>query len=189
MDSLGEVLLFVGNKKVVNNFKNKTVLSGLMKQFLFGISGILCFFSISCKNDSQKEIIEVNDVAKDTIDIVETKQVIEAERVEEDFLTFLEKFSKNHLFQEERVDFPLTIQHLDVNGDFELVKLEIKREDYSFLNFMRPEEHLDYKQNFVINDNEAIVENRGVGNGIMIDYYFKKEHGIWKLKTWIDRST
>ena len=93
------------------------------------------------------------------------------------------------MFQEERVDFPLVIQHLDTNGDFELVELEIKKEDYSFLNFMQPEEHLDYKQNFIINDNEAIVENRGVGNGIMIDYFFKKEHGILKLKTWIDRST
>ncbi|CAM3983292.1 MULTISPECIES: DUF4348 domain-containing protein [Flavobacterium] len=169
--------------------KNRTVLSNLIKQFLFGVSCILCFFSMSCKNDSQKEVIEVIEVKKDTIELVDTKQVVEAERIEEDFLGFLEKFSKNHLFQVERVNFPLVIQHLDTNGDFELVELEIKKEDYSFLNFMQPAEYLDYKQNFVINDNEAIVENRGIGNGIMIDYYFKKEHGIWKLKTWIDRST
>lgn len=174
---------------MINKNKNGTVLSNAIKQFLFGVSCCLCFFSMSCKNENQKEEIDVIEVEKDTIEVVNTKQVEEVEKVEEDFLHFLEKFSKNHLFQEERVNFPITIQYLDTNGDFKLVELEIKKEDYSYLNFMKPAEYLDYKQNFVINDNEAIVENRGIGNGIMIDYIFKKENGIWKLKTWIDQST
>ena len=61
--------------------KNRTVLSNLIKQFLFGVSCILCFFSMSCKNDSQKEVIEVIEVEKDTIEVVDTKQVVEAERI------------------------------------------------------------------------------------------------------------
>ena len=172
---------------MINKIKSSTVLSRVMKQFLFAISFSICFFSISCKNEKTREETKEIEIKKDTIKKEELKQENASEIQEEDFFYFVEMFSKNHQFQTERVKFPLKVMHLDEN--YESVELEIEKEEYSFLNFIRPSEEIDFNQKFIINEKDATIEIRGINNGIMIDYLFEKIRGKWKLKTWIDSST
>ena len=171
---------------MTNNFKNITVLSRLTKQFVFVISFFTYFLTISCKNENVKEAVKETEIKSDANIEVEYKQE-EPKIEEEEFSNFIEKFSKDSIFQISRIHFPLNIQLLDDN--FELAEFSIVKDDYSILNFMHPSDFVEFKQKTVVNENDAFIEVRGTGNGIMIDYLFEKINGKWQLKTWIDRST
>jgi hypothetical protein len=45
-----------------------------------------------------------------------------------------------------------------------------------------------YTQNIKTKGNKAVVEIRGVDNGIYSDFYFEKINGKWHLKSWNDSS-
>lgn len=171
---------------MINNFKNKTVFSRLMKQFLFVTSFFICFLIISCKNENIKEKVKEIETKSESNIGFEYKEV-QAKIEEEEFSNFIEKFSKDSIFQINRIHFPLTIQLLDDN--FELVDFSIDKDDYLILNFIHPSDFVEFKQKSIVNENDAFIEVRGTGNGIMIDYLFEKINGKWQLKSWIDKST
>lgn len=171
---------------MINKIKNITVLSKLMKQFVFAISVIIVFLSISCKKENAKEENKAIEIKKDSIK-EEVFLTDESKKQEEDFSYFIEKFSKDSVFQRSRVNFPIKIQLLD--DDFELVEFIVEKEDYFTLNFIYPDDFIEFKQKIILHQNKATIEVRGTANGIMIDYFFEKIEGKWKLKTWIDSST
>ncbi|NHN26259.1 DUF4348 domain-containing protein [Flavobacterium jejuense] len=170
---------------MINNFKNKTVLSRLTKQFVFVMSFFTYFLTISCKNENVKEAVKETETKNKSNIEVEYKEV--EPKIEEEFSNFIEKFSKDSIFQISRIHFPLTIQLLD--DDFELVDFSIVKGDYLMLTFMYPSDFVEFKQKTVVDENDAFIEVRGTGNGIMIDYFFEKINGKWQLKTWVDKST
>lgn len=101
------------------------------------------------------------------------------------FSSFFEKFNNDKNFQLSRINFPLTIK-LN-NDDFELVDYTITKEKHITLKLNLKE--AEYKQKTILKNNTVIVQQRGINNGIFIDYIFEKKNGLWFLKTWIDQST
>ena len=105
----------------------------------------------------------------------------------EEFASFFEKFNNNRTFQMSRIYFPLTVK-LN-NDDFELVDYIIIKEKYTPINLNKNKEERDYNQQTILKKDAVIIQQRGLNNGIFIDYIFEKRKGLWFLKTWIDKST
>ena len=105
----------------------------------------------------------------------------------EEFNSFFKKFNADKSFQMSRIKFPLTVK-LN-NDDYELVDYSIAKSDYIILNLNKSKEVRDYTQKTILKSNSVIIEQRGINNGIYVDYIFEKRKGLWFLKTWIDSST
>lgn len=101
------------------------------------------------------------------------------------FSSFFEKFNNDKNFQLSRINFPLTVK-LN-NDDFELVDYTITKEKHIILKLNLKE--AEYKQKTVLKNSTVIIQQRGINNGIFIDYIFEKRKGLWFLKTWVDQST
>ena len=105
------------------------------------------------------------------------------------FETFIEYFSKDSLFQVSRIDFPLKVKVSDVDGESETI---INKSDFRKLSFgdesARTREFDKYEQTYKVNGDKAVIETRGIDNGIFIDTYFEKKNGKWKLVTSVDSS-
>ncbi len=48
---------------------------------------------------------------------------------------------------------------------------------------------IEYEQIIEVKGDKATIGLRGIENGIMADFYFKKKNGKWMLETWEDAST
>jgi hypothetical protein len=114
------------------------------------------------------------------------------ENVDANFETFLAAFSKDSVFQMDRVSFPLTVDEMDDN--FEPVRTTVTREQYRRLDFSAVDasgknDADGYTQKTTTDGGKRIIEIRGIENGISVDYVFQKIDGKWKLLTWTDQST
>ena len=101
------------------------------------------------------------------------------------FSSFFEKFNNDKNFQLSRIKFPLTVK-LN-NDDFELVDYIISKEEHIILKLNL--KNVEYKQKSILKNNTVTIQQRGINNGIFIDYIFEKRKGLWFLKTWVDQST
>lgn len=102
----------------------------------------------------------------------------------ENFNTFLKKFNEDKNFQLSRVKFPVTMKTVDDNlKDINVVLTEKK---YRILKL--DDKDMDFKQKTVLKQNTAIVQQRGIDNGIYADYIFELRDNKWFLKTWEDMS-
>lgn len=101
------------------------------------------------------------------------------------FSSFFEKFNNDKNFQLSRIKFPLTVK-LN-NDDFELVDYIISKEEHIILKLNL--KNVEYKQKTILKNNTVTIQQRGINNGIFIDYIFEKRKGLWFLKTWVDQST
>ena len=113
-------------------------------------------------------------------------------KTDEDFKVFLEKFSRDSLFQISRVNFPLTVKELD--DDYESFEKKIEKNEYQKMDLryhdsISKRELNKYTQQIKLNKNKATIEIRGIDNGIMTDIYFEKHDGKWILVSWNDSST
>ena len=116
----------------------------------------------------------------------------EAEKIDENFGVFIEKFSRDSLFQISRVNFPLNVKELD--DDYESVEKKIYKKEYRKLDLRYNETFAKrdlskYKKRIILEKNKAIIEISGIDNGIMTDIYFEKKNGKWNLISWDDSST
>lgn len=141
-----------------------------MKKILF----IIFIVFTSCKNNNQKIEIPKN--------------------VDDNFNIFLKYFSKDSIFQISRVNFPLKVKELDSDENFETIEKNIDISEYKKINLNYSNENLTketdkYSQNIKIGTDKAVIEIRGIDNGIHTDIVFEKKKGKWKLITWIDSST
>lgn len=103
----------------------------------------------------------------------------------EDFSTFLKKFNEDKNFQLSRVKFPFTAKSLDDN--FEDIDVTITQKNYRILKL--EDKGKEFKQKTILKHNKAVIEQRGIDNGIYTDYIFELKDNKWFLKTWIDQST
>ncbi|MCO6164125.1 DUF4348 domain-containing protein [Flavobacterium sp. NRK F7] len=165
--------------------KSARAVSSIWMKGLFFIGiGISFFLLIGCKKETTENLN--TKLQKNQDSLIQSQQKNESKVVQEDFHDFIEMFSQKREFQLERVQFPLPIQVLDDN--FELQEIPVNQEKYTFLNFILPDDFLEYKQNIFIDSKNAKIEQRGLNNGYMIDYFFENKNGKWYLKSWIDAS-
>ncbi|MDN3673353.1 DUF4348 domain-containing protein [Flavobacterium branchiarum] len=125
---------------------------------------------------------------KENITIEEKKpNAVTDTYTQEDFNDFFRLFNKDSDFQSSRIKFPLKVKIN--NDDFELVDYVIHKKEYSTINLVKKPEERDYKQQIILKKDTVVIEQRGINNGIFIDYYFKRVNGKWQLATWVDVST
>ncbi|MFM9948680.1 MAG: DUF4348 domain-containing protein [Saprospiraceae bacterium] len=112
--------------------------------------------------------------------------------VDANFETFLSYFNKDSVFQISRIDFPFKIKEND--SDYKPVERIIQKSEWRKIDFSYDESSANtefdrYEQKNVVDGDKAVIEVRGIENGIMVDVYFEKKNGKWKLLTWVDSST
>ncbi|MCV2485028.1 DUF4348 domain-containing protein [Flavobacterium sp. SH_e] len=105
----------------------------------------------------------------------------------EDFNTFFKKFNADKKFQISRVVFPL--KYKMNNDDFELTDYTMTKEKYKTLNLNNKGDEKYLKRTISVKKNKATLQQRGLDNGIYIDYIFELKDNKWFLKTWVDEST
>lgn len=98
----------------------------------------------------------------------------------EDFMEFYNKFKSDSLFQINRVKFPWKIPTKDGKG-LEITKSEWLYADFDY-NDKYAKRAIDaYTQKIVTYGDTIKVEQRGVNNGIHIDFVFAKIDHKWFL--------
>lgn len=105
----------------------------------------------------------------------------------EDFNEFFKKFNSDPKFQITRVIFPL--KYKANNEDFELSDYTMTKEKYKVLHLNNKADERYLKRTLLVKKNKATLEERGVDNGIYIDYIFELKDNKWFLKTFDDQST
>ena len=154
-----------------------------IKSFVFFILSLFIFtIAVSC-SQSSKNKKEVNN-SKEYIDPLDG----------EDFKAFLESFNKMPTFQRQRVLFPLHATVLDpIEFEMKTVEEKIDYEDWFLLDFSydstyRTRQMDRYEQNIRLYNDSALIEHRGIDNGIFANYLFIKKEGRWYLKSFTDVS-
>jgi len=154
---------------------------------------LLTLTFISCSNSSDKKLASEQTTSNETTVVSPKTEEYRSPNVPADvdskFETFIEYFSKDSLFQISRIDFPLKVKASDGNGETETI---INKSDFRKLTFgdksAKTREFDKYEQTYKIEGNKAVVETRGIDNGIFIDTYFEKINGKWELVTSVDSS-
>lgn len=112
----------------------------------------------------------------------------------EDFNKFVERFSKEQSFQLKRIKFPISITVPDAQsegmapmeetiGKYEWEPLDLT---YDSTYLTRPYDQ--YYQVVRFKNDTAVVEIRGINNGIYADYYFALVDKEWYLVTLYEAS-
>ncbi len=157
-----------------------------MKKTATILSCILLMFLISCTQNRDKSSAETGNEMAETVNITETEV--------EKFDDFVEKFSNDEFFQLQRIKFPISVIVPDAGhegmapiqetiGRYEWEHLDLYY-DSTFLT--RPFDQYYQVVRFI--DDTAIVEIRGIDNGIYADYYFELIDNMWFLVTLYEAS-
>jgi hypothetical protein len=115
---------------------------------------------------------------------------ISKDNEQEDFNEFYKKFTADSTFQMERTKFPFRVLWISDDGE---TTHETQREDWTHSTFYYDDSYATrpvdaYKQEVKLYADSAKVEQRGVDNGIYVDYLFKRDKGKWILFTGRDYS-
>ncbi len=139
-------------------------------------------------NDSEEKL--VTEAHVDLDDATDTT----LELAEEEFYAFLNKFSEQRSFQLNRIKFPINVTVPDADhegmapmeetiGRYEWDMLDLTY-DSTFLT--RPYDQ--YYQVVRFRNDTAVVQLRGIDNGIYADYFFKIIDNQWFLVTLYEAS-
>ena len=153
------------------------------------------FFSmlISCNQGSEKK----NDASGyDRVDstVIENNSTELTSMDSEDFNFFVDKFSKDESFQMQRIKFPINIVVPDSDHEgMAPIEESISRYDWEQLDLTYDSTYLtrpydQYYQVVRYKNDTAIVEIRGINNGIYADYYFTLINKKWYLVTLYEAS-
>ncbi|WP_179009058.1 DUF4348 domain-containing protein [Winogradskyella forsetii] len=163
------------------------------------ILGTLISTFVCCKqnNKTEKEA-ELNKISDSTL-LNQTNSELKTikssipENIDSEFKIFLEYFNKDSIFQISRVNFPIkskqinyenygTIEKITDIDNYEIIDLTIDPSSET-------KEYDKYTQKTILKEFKAVIEIRGIDNGINCDYEFEKINGKWKLTTWSNLST
>ena len=75
------------------------------------------------------------------------------------------------------------------NDDFELTDYIMTKEKYRTLHLNNKADEKHLKRTLSVKKSKATLEQRGLDNGIYVDYIFELKDNQWFLKTWVDQST
>lgn len=150
-----------------------------MKFKSYLLQSLVLFLLLSCRNEPRN-----NDSIPNTSVSVENK--ID----KRDFVEFIKRFSTDSLFQQLSIKYPVKITQYQLDFDTDTIMYRSNGE----LEMMDLREnknvHNEWSQHIVVESNTAAtVEARGLENGIMVDYIFKKDKGKWMLVEIRDSST
>ncbi|HHU97729.1 MAG: DUF4348 domain-containing protein [Bacteroidota bacterium] len=113
---------------------------------------------------------------------------------EEEFDLFLQKFSEQRSFQLNRVKFPINVTVPDTDDEgMAPIEETIGRYEWEMLDFTYDSTFLtrpydQYYQVVRFQNDTAVVEIRGINNGIYADYYFELIDNRWYLVTLCEAS-
>ena len=112
----------------------------------------------------------------------------------EDFNMFVEKFSAEESFQMQRIKFPISVVVPDAEHEgMAPIEETISKYDWEQLDLTYDSTYLtrpydQYYQVVRFKNDTAIVEIRGINNGIYADYYFSLISNRWYLVTLYEAS-
>jgi hypothetical protein len=115
------------------------------------------------------------------------------EDVDSNFNDFIDQFSTDSTFQLSRTKFPLKTKWYDLdNGKDSLIYKD--RSSFEMIDLSKKKstgQEDQWERKIVIDkkNTSAIIEIRGIDNGIIVDYLFKKINGAWMLIEIDDSST
>ena len=131
---------------------------------------------------------------KDNIAAIDSSLIDIESKDSEDFNKFVERFSEEESFQMQRIKFPISIVVPDSEHEA-MVSMEetISRYDWEQLDLTYDSTYLtrpydQYYQVVRYKNDTAIVEIRGINNGIYADYYFALIDKKWYLVTLYEAS-
>jgi hypothetical protein len=106
-----------------------------------------------------------------------------------DFDQFLDRFNKDSAFQVSHIQYPLKFQQYD-HDRAKTIVVAVPKESMQLMDFSKtnPSEWTQQVAS-ATGGNKAIIQIRGVANGMIIDYYFEKMNDQWFLVMIDDQST
>lgn len=154
-----------------------------------------CFLVIlfSCSQNKDKKGSDMSENG----DLIETGKDISLSNESsgaEDFDQFLERFSEVESFQLQRIKFPIKVVVPDMDHEgMAPIEENIGRYEWEQLDLTYDSTYLtrtydQYYQVVRFKDDTAIVEIRGINNGIYADYYFSLIDKKWYLVTLYEAS-
>ncbi len=162
------------------------------------ISSLIIF--LSCKN----KVADANPQKKpstESVNLEKTKNKIEDytktqsfKNCNETFKKFLERFSKDSLFQKSRVKYPLKWSSLEDNESSKIIVDIISNNKYNYIDFTKDKDAMNNeydKYEIDIEDLDSIMNYRlkGYDNGINITHKFKLIDDCWYMVEILDQST
>lgn len=164
-----------------------------MKKVFFIFFCILFYVLVSC-NQSREKKENVFDDDKANITVIDSNLTELPYKDSEDFNLFVEKFSEEEIFQMQRIKFPINIVVPDSEHEgMASIEETISRYEWEQLDLTYDSTYLtrpydQYYQVVRYKNDTAIVEIRGINNGIYADYYFALIDKKWYLVTLYEAS-
>lgn len=145
------------------------------------ISILIILFLISCGTKPTNSTI--TDRGADSLTI--SKNIDQ-----EDFNEFFKKFTTDSVFQVERTKFPFRVIWMTEDGE---TTHETEKDNWTHSTFYYDDSYASrqvdaYTQKIKQYSDSVVLEQRGVGNGIYVDYKFIRDNGKWFLFTGKDYS-
>jgi hypothetical protein len=147
---------------------------------------LLSVLLISCTQNRNENGANTGKMVSDSTDI----SGIEAEVFEE----FMKRFSEEESFQLKRIKFPISVIIPDAGHEgMAPIKETIGKYEWEPLDLTYDSTYLTrtydkYYQVVRFNNDTAVVEIRGIDNGIYADYYFELIDNKWYLVTLYEAS-
>ncbi|HOO95811.1 MAG TPA: DUF4348 domain-containing protein [Proteiniphilum sp.] len=165
----------------------------MKRKFFFLLLPTITILFISCNGKGQQSNrIEEGDTISNAVEQTDTTVVQLTQ--EEDFRRFIERFSNDSQFQLRRIKFPISVIVPDTGDEGMAPKEEsIGKYDWEQLDLSYDSTYLtrpydQYYQVVRFKNDTAVVEIRGINNGIYADYYFSRIDDEWYLITLYEAS-
>jgi hypothetical protein len=165
----------------------------MIRKFIFLLLSTITILFISCSgNGQQNKRIDEGDTISNAVEQTDTT-VVQLSK-EEEFKRFIERFSSDSQFQLRRIKFPISVIVPDTGDEGMAPKEEsIGKYDWEQLDLSYDSTYLtrpydQYYQVVRFRNDTAVVEIRGINNGIYADYYFSRIDDEWYLITLYEAS-
>src|SRR5690554_2331211 len=164
-----------------------------LKTLLLSCFSVLFF--ISCTQGSGKKE-DISGEEREVGEVVRSDKVAEisGDEEEEEFDLFIQHFSKDKTFQLNRIAFPISVIIPDTEHEgMAPTEESIGKYDWEPLDLTYDSTYLtrpfdQYYQVVRYKNDTAVVEIRGINNGIYADYYFTLIEKKWYLVTLYEAS-
>jgi hypothetical protein len=97
------------------------------------------------------------------------------------FEAFLYQFSIDSVFRKEHIKFPLKYEHIDYDGENEIITDYLTEENVFKYNFFNERYFMFFHGAKISNEDNILIFLTGIGYGLHSEYYFEKFNNAWKL--------
>jgi hypothetical protein len=151
----------------------------MMKNLSFTLIALI-FLLYSCNSNPPKDNKTISKILQSS------------DNVDDNFELFIKHFSEDSVFQISRITFPFKQTITGIEDEKDSIRLINMSEFFEKFDFRTKEYNGRYdkwKQFVKIDGEKAVIQIRGIDNGIFVDYYFEKKNGRWTFLEVIDSST